>query len=252
MVLEAVLRIGRRALPRRRRSRSRLAAFVAIFFFDVPFPSIVLGAAAVGLIGARVAPRRSAGRGRRPPRRERGARGHRRAARRRRARARAPSWRRALRVAAVWLSLWLAPVAGSGSPRGRGDVFTEIAIFFSQIAVVTFGGAYAVLAYVAQQAVEALRLAHAARDARRPRHGRDDAGPADPGGAVRRLPRRLAQPGRAAALARRHARGRAHDLGDLRALLPLDLPRRALRRAPAREPRGCAARSPGSRRRSSA
>jgi chromate transporter len=62
-----------------------------------------------------------------------------------------------LRICSVLLVLWLAPVAALVATAGRGDVFSEIAVFFSQMAVVTFGGAYAVLAYVAQQAVEHYR-----------------------------------------------------------------------------------------------
>jgi chromate transporter len=54
----------------------------------------------------------------------------------------------------VWLALWLLPVAAVLMIFGRNDVFSEIAVFFSKMAMVTFGGAYAVLAYVAQQAVE--------------------------------------------------------------------------------------------------
>jgi chromate transporter len=65
-----------------------------------------------------------------------------------------PSAARALRVAFVCLSLWWVPVAALAWARGAGDVFTQIAVFFSRLAVVTFGGAYAVLAYMAQQAVE--------------------------------------------------------------------------------------------------
>jgi chromate transporter len=61
---------------------------------------------------------------------------------------------RSLRIAAIWLFVWLAPVALLLAFRGGGDIFTQIAVFFSKMAVVTFGGAYAVLAYVAQQAVE--------------------------------------------------------------------------------------------------
>ena len=67
------------------------------------------------------------------------------------------------------------------------------------MAVVTFGGAYAVLAYVAQAGGRDLRLAAARRDAGRPRHGRDHARPADHGAAVRRLHGRLPRPRRAAA-----------------------------------------------------
>ena len=61
---------------------------------------------------------------------------------------------RALRVSAVWLLLWLVPVAALLIGLGQANVFSQIALFFSKMAMVTFGGAYAVLAYVAQQAVE--------------------------------------------------------------------------------------------------
>ena len=57
-------------------------------------------------------------------------------------------------VSAVWLSLWLIPVASFSLPLGTQNVFSQIALFFSKMAMVTFGGAYAVLAYVAQQAVQ--------------------------------------------------------------------------------------------------
>ena len=65
-----------------------------------------------------------------------------------------PSVPRALRVSAVWLLLWLVPVAALLIGLGQANVFSQIALFFSKMALVTFGGAYAVLAYVAQQAVE--------------------------------------------------------------------------------------------------
>lgn len=65
-----------------------------------------------------------------------------------------PSASRALRVAAIGLALWWVPIAALVWGRGPGDIFTQIALFFSKLAVVTFGGAYAVLAYMAQQAVE--------------------------------------------------------------------------------------------------
>src|SRR5437660_2280157 len=65
-----------------------------------------------------------------------------------------PSVARALGVSAVWLALWLVPVIALLATLGSANVFSQIAVFFSKMAVVTFGGAYAVLAYVAQQAVE--------------------------------------------------------------------------------------------------
>ena len=70
------------------------------------------------------------------------------------ARSRAPERGRALRVSAVWLLLWVVPVAALLIGLGQANVFSQIALFFSKMAMVTFGGAYAVLAYVAQQAVE--------------------------------------------------------------------------------------------------
>ena len=65
-----------------------------------------------------------------------------------------PTVARALLASSVWLALWLMPVFVLIISLGAGNVFSQIAIFFSKMAVVTFGGAYAVLAYVAQQAVE--------------------------------------------------------------------------------------------------
>jgi chromate transporter len=65
-----------------------------------------------------------------------------------------PTVARALKVGAVWLLLWLVPVFTLLIALGQASVFSQIAVFFSKMAMVTFGGAYAVLAYVAQQAVE--------------------------------------------------------------------------------------------------
>jgi chromate transporter len=65
-----------------------------------------------------------------------------------------PNVQRALKVSVVWLALWLVPVAALLAVNGQANVFSQIAIFFSKMAMVTFGGAYAVLAYVAQQAVQ--------------------------------------------------------------------------------------------------
>jgi chromate transporter len=150
IVLEAVLRIGRRALGNRILLGLAAAAFVAIFFLDVPFPAIVLGAGLIGFIGGRS----------NLPQFEAGGHGTGNGANRAAllsedlpAHAR-PDLGRSLRVAALWLSLWLIPVAAIVAAFGSDDVFSQIAVFFSKMAMVTFGGAYAVLAYVAQQAVE--------------------------------------------------------------------------------------------------
>jgi chromate transporter len=153
IVLEAVFRIGKRALKNNVMIALAAAAFVGIFFFNVPFPIIILAAALIGFAGAwsgapAFAVKTEHGGGKHEtavvdsmlgdalPEHAR------------------PTVARALRVSSVWLALWLIPVIALLVTLGRGNVFSEIAVFFSKMAVVTFGGAYAVLAYVAQQAVE--------------------------------------------------------------------------------------------------
>jgi chromate transporter len=153
IVLDAVRRIGARALTHPALWALAAAAFVAIFFFAVPFPLIVLGAALIGFAGARLGATTFAGGGHGPAGGEVPADGgsalgeavpdHVR-----------PDWRRSLRTGGLLLVLWLAPTALLMAWLGPDHVFAEIALFFSTMAVVTFGGAYAVLAYVAQQAVE--------------------------------------------------------------------------------------------------
>jgi chromate transporter len=147
VVVEAVFRIGRRALKNRAMLVLAALAFAGIFFLEVPFPLIVLGAGLVGLLGGRLRPDLfvvigapdSAGgtalgdsAGRAP----------------------GPTRARAARVLAIWLALWLVPVAVVVWALGGSHVLSREAVFFSKMAMVTFGGAYAVLAYVAQQAVE--------------------------------------------------------------------------------------------------
>jgi chromate transporter len=152
VVVEAVLRVGRRALKSRIAVTVAAAAFVALFFFAVPFPVVVLAAAALGFAGNRLgytvgveSAHGPAGSGAAEEADLLGA------AIPEHAR---PSLVRALRVTAAWLPLWLGPVALLLALLGPGNVFTRLGVFFSEVAVVSFGGAYAVLAYVAQQAVE--------------------------------------------------------------------------------------------------
>ena len=154
IVLEAVVRIGRRALRNGVMVMLAAAAFVAIFVFDVPFPLIILSAALIGFAGARAGMRAfSVGGGH-------GGVGGRAVADAESALGEsipahaAPSLAWALKVGAVGIALWFGPILALVWLLGTDDVFTQIAIFFSKMAVVTFGGAYAVLAYVAQQAVE--------------------------------------------------------------------------------------------------
>lgn len=136
IVIEALLRIGRRALKRPIHGVIAAASFAAIFFFAVPFPLIVLLAAMVGgstvLIGNRPQPL-DAGDGMIGT---------------------SPTLPELARTIVIGISLWGAPVAVFALWLGWGTTFTDIGVFFAKLAVVTFGGAYAVLAYVAQQAVE--------------------------------------------------------------------------------------------------
>jgi chromate transporter len=153
IVLEAVLRIGKRALRNPVLIGIAAAAFVAIFFLDAPFPLIILAAGLIGYAGGRAnLPHFRVG-GHGDGRNDdtgdllgdaMPAHAH-------------PNIGRSLRMAALWLALWLAPLAALLLIFGGGNVFSQIAVFFSKMAMVTFGGAYAVLAYVAQQAVETYR-----------------------------------------------------------------------------------------------
>jgi len=153
IVLQAVVRIGGRALRNRVMLGIAAVAFVLIFFAGVPFPLIVLAAGLIGWIGGRaglavfkVGGGHGAAKGaivedaetllgEELPAHAR------------------MSVMQALRVAGMWLVLWLVPVAALLIWLGPANVFSQIATFFSTMAVVTFGGAYAVLAYVAQEAV---------------------------------------------------------------------------------------------------
>jgi chromate transporter len=128
IVVEALLRIGRRALKTRLLLGLAAGAFVGIHFFDLPFPLIVALSALVGFVTTRggVAPSTPI-----PGR-----------------------WRQAAIATVAGLALWWAPVALSVALLGVDHVFTDIGLFFSKLAVVSFGGAYALMAYMAQQAVE--------------------------------------------------------------------------------------------------
>jgi chromate transporter len=151
LIVEAILRISRRALRSSLAITIAVAAFIAIFLLRVPFPIIVLGAGLFGYLWTRLgntqllaasAHAKSAQRAPAPLLDES------------RLMHVQPSGARAARVLAVWLPLWFVPLAALATFMGRHHVLTEVGVFFSKMAVVTFGGAYAVLAYVAQQAVQ--------------------------------------------------------------------------------------------------
>ena len=153
IVIEAVCRIGRRALKNKVMLGLAAAAFIGIFFMNVPFPLIVFGAGLIGFIGgcASLAQFAVWRRARAREWKRSGAEdllGNELPAHSR------PSVARAIGAGSVWLVLWVAPVAAILAALGQANVFSQIAIFFSKMAMVTFGGAYAVLDYVAQQAVE--------------------------------------------------------------------------------------------------
>jgi chromate transporter len=153
VVIEAVVRIGKRALKNNVMRGMAAAAFVAIFFLDAPFPLIVLTAAIAGFLGGRAGlPAFQVGGGHGPAGSNvvhdrdtalgEGLPDHAR-----------PNLAWTLKISGALLFLWLAPVVLLFVFLGPDDVFTRIASFFSQMAMVTFGGAYSVLAYVAQEAV---------------------------------------------------------------------------------------------------
>ena len=132
IVVEALLRVSRKALHGTFSLLVATLAFVAIALLGVPFPLVIAGAALLGL--ARHIVLAEAGTD------------HRRVP----ARTGASAWR----TLAVWLAVWTVPGLALAVLLGPSDTLTRMALFFSQAAMVTFGGAYAVLAYVAQAAVE--------------------------------------------------------------------------------------------------
>lgn len=149
IVAVAVIRIGRKALNNQAAWFVAAVAFASIFFLKIPFPLIILGAALVGFVGERIWPSQFVGSGvagdesdrllsddEESPDCPR------------------PSWRRAARISLVCLALWWTPILLIGLWQGWDHTLCKEGLFFSKAAVVTFGGAYAVLPYVAQQAVE--------------------------------------------------------------------------------------------------
>jgi chromate transporter len=131
IVIEALLRIAKRALKLPEHWVVAALSFIAIFFFGAPFPLIVLAAALFGYVRvARPSPQSQ------------------------------PVDRLGLatalqtaRTVGAWLAIWFLPLIGIATVFGRDHVLTQMSIFFSKLAVVTFGGAYAVLAYMGQDVV---------------------------------------------------------------------------------------------------
>lgn len=137
IVVQALLRIAGRALDTGLKRALAVAAFVGLFLFDLPFPLIVLGS---GVIGMAVAAKRPDLLALKPgkvgevlPDRP---------------------WRTTILSIALWGAVWGAPMLLIALTLGQDHVLWDIGAFFSQLAIVTFGGAYAVLAYMAQEAVQ--------------------------------------------------------------------------------------------------
>ncbi|HEY7763618.1 MAG TPA: chromate efflux transporter [Aestuariivirgaceae bacterium] len=128
IVIEALLRVARRALKLASDWWIAAAAFVALFAFATPFPLVVLAAALIGLFRTTLSSPVAA-----PP---------------------LIPIRGRLATLSLWLGLWLVPLIALWMTLGDGHVLTGIATFFSKLAIVTFGGAYAVLAYLAQEVVQ--------------------------------------------------------------------------------------------------
>lgn len=156
IVVEAVFKVGKRALKNRVMISLAGLSFITIFFFHVPFPLIILAAAFIGFVGHAAGFKAfggSFGHGEIKGEDDEPAAIDRAFAERIPEHVR-PSWARAIKITAICLVLWLGPVVALVFTFGWDNVFSNIGLFFSKMAVITFGGAYAVLAYVAQQAVE--------------------------------------------------------------------------------------------------
>lgn len=138
IVVEALVRIGKRALKSTLLLALAAAAFVSIFFLALPFPLIVLVAALVGYVVSRQSPVllgiKDSTEAILPPATNR--------------------WRQFIAASIVGLVAWWTPVLIAALTLGAHHVLVSIGLFFSKLAVVSFGGAYALLAYMAQQAVE--------------------------------------------------------------------------------------------------
>ena len=130
IVLEALLRIARRALKGSVQWAIAAASFIAVFFLALPFPLIVLGAALIGFLRPSQSPNDAVAHP-----------------------LPAVPLSATLSTAALWLAIWLVPLLLLAAVFGTGHILPQLALFFSKLAVVTFGGAYAVLAYMTDTVV---------------------------------------------------------------------------------------------------
>jgi len=132
IVIEALLRISKKALKKKFHWAIAGLSFVAFFFFSVPFPVIIIVSAIVGFLTTETTSEivNKVDHQIKIP------------------------FEKTLHTILIWLFIWLFPLASLGIFFGTDHVFTQIGFFFSKLAVVTFGGAYSVLAYMAQEVVQ--------------------------------------------------------------------------------------------------
>ncbi len=145
IVVEAVMRIGKRALGHAALWAFAVAAFVALYFLSVPFPLVVVAAALGGVVLQRFVPQAFRGGGHGAAEEE--------SAVDRAGPAARPSALRNMRLVGIFVVLWAVPVGALWAWRGGDDVLVREALFFTGAAFVTFGGAYAVLSYISNVAV---------------------------------------------------------------------------------------------------
>jgi chromate transporter len=137
IVVQALIRIGGRALNTRFKQALAVAAFLGLFLFNLPFPLVVLGAGVIGIVVAAYRPdllavKPALGTDASPR----------------------PSLAAMGLMVLMWLAIWAVPMVLVLIVLGHDHVLWDVGVFFSQLAIVTFGGAYAVLAYMAQEAVQ--------------------------------------------------------------------------------------------------
>ena len=135
IVLEALIKVSKRASKTPNFLWIAAAAFIALFFFAVPFPIVIVTAALIGLWQSKLYLNNEA-------------------VQTIDTQSSSISWQKTTSTILKWLFIWLAPLAILITFYGSDDLMVTIGLFFSKLAVVTFGGAYAVLAYMSQQAVE--------------------------------------------------------------------------------------------------
>ena len=218
IVAAALLRIAGRALGHAILVILAVLAFLALFVFGVPFPLVVLGAGAVGLIAGTRLPGSKPG-----------------ATDLRQAERVPPSWGRTARVLAIGLAVWLIPLAAVALAAGSGSVLAQEAVFFTIASLVTFGGAYAVLAYVNQAAVVRFGWLSASEMAVGLSLAETTPGPLIMVVVFVGFLAAYREPASLAPVAAGRGGRAGRRVGHVRPELPVDLPRRPVRRAPPRQ-----------------